>query len=84
MTTLSEIVAAQETVDQSAIKGEKGTGYEARGKLGPFRCSNCKYYSDTICNQSTMVKISKMPKTSGEGVIVDPKGCCIYIERVGR
>jgi hypothetical protein len=89
MTTLLDIVASKqsELVDQSAIKGEKGTGYESRGTKGPFQCSNCEYFSGkggNTCGEKNMLKMSKQPKVNSGRVIVDPKGCCEYIERIGK
>lgn len=78
---LLEIVEASKTpvVDQSHIKGEKGTGYES-GKGGPFRCDNCNYFNKGFCNQKIMVQLSKQPR-QGNKVWVDPAGCCEYVER---
>lgn len=69
-------------VDQSAIQGEAGTGYEGPDK-GPFACGNCEYFKDGSCGQKLMMARSKQPKTDDGRVKVDPKGCCEYIERVG-
>jgi hypothetical protein len=43
---------------------------------GDFRCDNCSYYVDVnTCNHPEIVKLQKG--------VVDPGGCCDYIERLG-
>jgi len=81
---LSNMLSARvPVVDQSAVKGEKGTGYEAPGDKGPFQCSNCSYFSAGLCSQPIMMRVSKMPK-NGRGLVrVAPTGCCEYVDRVG-
>jgi hypothetical protein len=73
-------------IDSAHVKGEPGTGYESRGSKGPFECQNCEYYrpSNSSCGQEDMVSVSKQPKTSDGRVKVDPKGCCEYVERIGK
>jgi hypothetical protein len=73
-------------VTQSAIKGENGTGYES-GDKGLFQCRNCEYFSGVggnTCGQKIMMEMSKQPRVNSGRVIVDPKGCCEYIDRKGR
>lgn len=67
-------------IDSSHVKGEPGTGYEGPEK-GPFSCSNCEYFSKGSCGQSTMMERSKLPKTENGRVVVDPQGCCEYVDR---
>jgi hypothetical protein len=67
-------------VDQSAIKGEAGTGYES-GSKGPFRCDNCEYFYAGACSQMIMCKMSRLSRDAGGMVKVDPAGCCEYIDR---
>lgn len=73
-------------INAFAIKGEKGTGYEASNGLGEFECENCEYFkkSNSSCGQKDMKEKSKLPRTSDGRVKVDPEGCCEYVERVGR
>jgi hypothetical protein len=70
-------------IDSSHVKGEAGTGYEGPEK-GPFSCSNCEFYSKGSCGQSTMMERSKLPKTENGRVVVDPGGCCEYVNRKGE
>lgn len=67
----------------SAIKGEKGTGYEKFDGRGPFECGNCNYYraSDSSCGQKDMMKFSKQPRLRNSRVVVEERGCCEYVER---
>lgn len=69
-------------VDQSAIQGEAGTGYEGPDK-GPFACHNCEYFKNDYCSNKLMMERSKQPKGNTGLVQVDANGCCEYIERVG-
>lgn len=71
-------------INAFAIKGEKGTGFEKRGKKGPFECGNCEYFKNNSCGQKDMLEKSKEPRTKDGRVVVDPKDCCEYIERVGK
>jgi len=73
-------------INTQAIKGEKGTGYESENGRGPFNCDNCEYWrkSDSSCGQEDMKAKSKHPRTKDGRVEVDPKGCCEFIERIGR
>lgn len=71
-------------VDQSAIKGEAGTGYEAPAGKGLFACSNCNYFSAGLCSQPIMMRVSKLPRNGAGKVLVDSAGCCEYVERAGR
>lgn len=70
-------------INQSAIKGEAGTGFEKRGDKGPFECGNCHYFSNGLCRQQDMVEKSRQPKKDGR-VEVDAEDCCEFIERVGK
>lgn len=69
-------------INQSQIKGEPGTGYEDSSK-GLFECANCEYSDNGYCKQSTMMKLSKLPKNDKGYVKIDPHGCCSYVERKG-
>lgn len=75
-------------VNQSAIRGEAGTGYEAENGLGEFECGNCKYLTNGKggkgCNQSIMKAKSKLPRLPDGRVKIDGEGCCEYVWRVGR
>lgn len=68
-------------IDQSAIQGEKDTGYEASDGRGLFACSNCEYFADGHCHQKIMMAKSSEPKNKQGFVKVDPAGCCEYVER---
>lgn len=74
------------SINQSAIKGEAGTGYEAESSLGEFECDNCRFFDEdsSSCGQNDMMKKSKQPKLRNGRVEVDPEGCCEYVDRVGR
>lgn len=69
-------------VDQSEIQGEPGTGYED-GAGGPFACHNCNYFdsSSRSCGQSIMMKKSQLQRDPSGRPIVDPNGCCEYVDR---
>ena len=71
-------------INQFAIKGEAGTGFEERGNKGPFECGNCEYFKDGSCGQKDMMAKSKRPKTANGRIKVDADDCCEYIERVGK
>lgn len=78
-------------VNQSAIKGEPGTGYEPRVingvDKGPFECGNCHYFTKPdLCGQKDMMKNSEQPRSDDGKVILKfgPLDCCEYIERVGK
>jgi hypothetical protein len=73
-------------INQFAIKGQKGTGYEDPGTKGEFSCRNCEYFraSNSSCGQRDMKEKSTNPKTSDGRVKVDPLGCCEYVEREGK
>jgi len=67
-------------VIQSQVKGEPGTGFEKRGKGGPFECGNCEYFKSGSCHQPTMGKVSKQPRKDGYPQVGE-HDCCEYIER---
>ena len=73
-------------MDQSAIKGESGTGFEKRGNKGPFECGSCEYFDSVngACEQPDMMRISKQPRLSDGRPSVDAADCCEYIERIGN
>ena len=71
-------------IDSSKVKGEPGTGYEPSNGKGPFACHNCEFFRDGSCGQETMIKISKLPRTAGGRVQVDPLGCCEYVDRLAQ
>lgn len=70
-------------INSSEVKGEPGTGYEARGDKGPFQCSNCEYFdaASKSCGQQTMMSKSKQLKLENGRIKVDPEGCCEYQDR---
>jgi hypothetical protein len=72
-------------VNQSAIQGEPGTGYENEEGKGEFTCRNCEYFqADTSsCGQKDMMKKSKRPRLSNGRVQVEAMGCCEYVDRMG-
>jgi hypothetical protein len=70
-------------INAFAIKGEKGTGFEKRGKKGPFECGNCEYFKDGSCGQKDMMEKSKEPKLANGRIKVAAEDCCEYIEREG-
>lgn len=69
-------------INERAIKGEKGTGYEGP-EGGAFRCSNCEYFSATndSCGQEDMMRESRREKLPSGRIAVEPGGCCEYVER---
>lgn len=71
-------------INQFAIKGEKGTGFEEREEKGPFECRNCEYFKNNSCGQEDMMKKSKRPRTPNGRVKVGPLDCCEYIDRTGK
>lgn len=71
-------------INQFAIKGEKGTGFEERGNKGPFECGNCEYFKNNSCGQKDMMEKSTRPRTKDGRVVVGPKDCCEYVERIGK
>lgn len=70
-------------INQFAIKGEQGTGFEERGNKGPFECGNCEYFKNNSCGQKDMIAKSKQPLVNGRRK-VDADDCCEYIERIGK
>jgi hypothetical protein len=71
-------------IEQSAVLGEPGTGYEDPEGKGPFACSNCEYFKDNSCGQKIMMAKSKRPKLPNGRVKVNAAGCCEYVHRIGR
>ena len=71
-------------INEAAIKGEPGTGFEKLGTKGPFKCGNCKYFHNSSCGQEDMIKLSKEPRTKDGRVVVAAGDCCEYIERTGK
>lgn len=76
-------------INESAIKGEPGTGFEPRivGGVdkGPFECFNCEYFKNgNACNQEDMKKNSKKPRHANGMVVVSGPDCCEYVERLGK
>lgn len=73
-------------INQAAVRGEPGTGYENPGKLGEFTCRNCEYFDtrSSSCGQKDMVRLSKRGRLPSGRVYVEPKGCCEYVNRMGR
>lgn len=69
-------------IDSSQVHGEIGTGYEGADGKGPFACHNCTYFRNGSCGQSTMMEVSKQPRTENGRVVVDSLGCCEYVERI--
>ena len=74
------------TINSASVKGEPGTGYEPGGDKGEFECENCRYFRmmDHSCGQKDMMRRSKLERTDEGRVLVDPEGCCEYVDRVGR
>ena len=70
-------------IEIAAIKGEPGTGFEKRGRKGPFKCGNCAYFGEG-CSQKDMRANSKQPRLPNGNVDVDADDCCEYIERIGK
>lgn len=82
----SEIAVEVPHINSFAVKGELWTGYEDGGDKGDFECENCTYYDrDTSsCGQADMVMHSKKVKLAGsDRIVVDPEGCCEYVDRKG-
>ena len=72
-------------INQGAIKGEPGTGYEPGGDLGEFECENCSHFTaPNSCNQDDMKAKSQQPKNPDGSVQVDPEGCCEFVDRIGK
>jgi hypothetical protein len=72
-------------INQSAIKGEPGTGFEKRAGKGPFECGNCGYFKNgDACTQKDMKAKSKQPRHKNGDVIVAADDCCEFIERIGK
>ena len=69
-------------INEKAIKGEEGTGYEGP-EGGAFRCSNCEYFNSSTdgCHQKDMKEKSKRQRLPSGDVLVQPGGCCEYIDR---
>lgn len=70
-------------VDQSAIKGEPGTGFEKRGDKGPFQCGNCHFFRAGFCDNKIMRQRSRQPKNAEGYVKVGAQDCCEYVTRIG-
>jgi hypothetical protein len=67
------------------IKGEAETGFEKRGRKGPFECGNCGYFErGDACTQATMKEKSKEPRHSDGSVVVAADDCCKYLDRKGK
>ena len=73
-------------INQAAVLGEAGTGYEDANGKGPFECGNCEYFrpSNSSCGQKDMKARSKRPRTDDDRVKVEAKGCCEYVDRIGK
>jgi hypothetical protein len=71
-------------INQFAIKGEPGTGFEERGDKGPFECGNCEYFKNNSCGQKDMMSKSTRKKLPNGRIKVATYDCCEYIERVGK
>lgn len=73
-------------INSANVHGEPWTGYEAGENKGEFECENCTFFEreTSSCGQSDMMLHSKLAKVAGsERVIVDPEGCCEYVDRKG-
>lgn len=72
-------------INEAAVHGEKGTGYQAP-KDGPFRCSNCEYFNASTdgCSGENMKKLSKLPTLPSGDVQVEAGAHCVYYEKKGR
>ena len=78
-------------VHSSKIHGEPKTGFEKRGKKGPFECGNCQFFradgpgkDSGSCGQEDMMKDSEYPKRKDGRVIVDDVDCCEFVDRIGK
>lgn len=73
-------------VDEKAIKGERHTGFEKRGRLGAFECGNCSYFDErsSSCHEENMMKYSKQPKLRDGTILLAADDCCEYIDRIGH
>lgn len=71
-------------VNEKAIKGEPGTGYES-GAKGSFSCGNCEYFrkSNNSCGQQDMMEKSQRDRTKDGRILVEAAGCCEYVDRIG-
>lgn len=72
-------------INQAAIHGEPGTGYENEDGKGEFSCRNCEYFQakTSSCGQKDMMEKSKREKLPNGRVRVDARGCCEYVDRLG-
>ena len=72
-------------INVKALQGEEGTGFEKRGNKGPFECGNCEYATgNNACRQPDMMRLSKQSKWPDGTIVIDPKDCCEYVERIGK
>lgn len=73
-------------IDEKAIKGEKNTGFEKRGRLGPFECGNCSYFDErtSSCGEENMMKYSQQPKLRNGRILLAAEDCCEYVDRIGE
>jgi hypothetical protein len=71
-------------INVAGIKGEPYTGYENPEGKGPFACDNCHYWRNDGCSQKDMKRHSRQPKLRDGRVKVDPKGCCEFVDRIGK
>lgn len=69
-------------IDESAIQGERGTGFERAGTKGPFECGNCRYFiggpGGPGCGQADMKRHSRQPRLPDGRVQVDGDDCCEF------
>lgn len=72
-------------VDKSKIKGEPGTGYESPlASSRDFHCEDCIYFRavDSGCSQNDMMLKSARTRLPDGCVLVEPRACCEYIDRI--
>jgi len=74
------------SINQSAIKGEAGTGFEKHSDQGDFNCGNCEYFdsADGACDQWDMKTKSKQPRLDDGRPSVAWDDCCEYVSRIGK
>lgn len=77
---------SSKAINQSAVRGEPGTGYEGPDGLGEFECENCRFFdeSSVSCGQEDMMRLSTRPRIPNGRVVVHPEGCCEFVDRIGK
>ncbi len=84
MLALTNSAPARNGERDGEIKGEAETGFEKRGRKGPFECGNCEYFErGDSCHQETMMAKSKEPRHTDGSVVVAAEDCCEFVDRKG-